>query len=133
MSDPLLEDVYNHIMVSAMFSLHKLQNCALRELHAEAEETVEHRAWWIENFGISPLKKIDFLRPNFSSYNISMMAYCKSVHKIQKTLIGCIKVPSVFMEENAPYVLRCAGVFYHLFFISTILTACSLSLSIYIY
>jgi len=52
MTNALHKDACNHIMISAIFSLHKWQNCVLCELRAGAEETVEHRAWWIENFGV---------------------------------------------------------------------------------
>ena len=60
MTVALHEEARKHIMISAIFSLRKSQNCVLCELLAEAEETVEHRAWWIENFGVPPLKDADF-------------------------------------------------------------------------
>ena len=44
MADAPHEDACNHIMISAIFSLHKWQNCVLCEVLAEAEETVEHQA-----------------------------------------------------------------------------------------
>lgn len=44
MTDALHEDACDHIMISAVFSLHNWQNCVLCELLAEAEETLEHRA-----------------------------------------------------------------------------------------
>ena len=59
MTDALHEDACNHIMISAIFSPHKWQSWVLCEVLAEAEETVEHRVWWIQNSGLSPLKIID--------------------------------------------------------------------------
>jgi hypothetical protein len=74
------------------------KNCFLCEVQSEAEETVEHRAWWIVNFEYRRLTNIDFT-PNLSHYGISMMAHYTSVPMVQENRISCVKVLSFSPES----------------------------------